>query len=564
MSTTEIVLACLLSQAGLSVDEVRTTTRGLLQSLCGDQCDVIDVKIKRRPEVPQGSVSPGFDETPRVRTVASEIELTLLFDQKLPKPYRDFVADRVKQRVGEVGLPVLVTQNVRPFPEPPAPPPEPAPAPVPQPPAPPPVIVQPPPAPAPIPEPVKPDLEAALWLKLIEALPLLLGFGLLAWLVLRVLRRFENLLDAQQRPQNDETPTFTPEVVDPEPAPVKTAAPLPPPSLEELAADLRRFRGSTRRLFRRLLLKGDHESVARAVSLLGDFVVQDLSHDPEIKKTLNDAGARTAELLRTAITDEERDETLRTLQAELVADRVAHRSQDVRADLEPLLGWSPESFAAFVNRLDRRLQIVALRHAPGHLTEAYLRGLTPDGRSSMVRRLLEDPAAAPSELEVLAETIGAQGQAALVGGYEADHLIQLLDALPATEQEALVASLEVSRPDYVRRNLGVLPVESALLRVPVSALEVAWSRVSVTDWIDYLRAAPETIRERALASCPKRLRPQVEDELNLRVAADPSKAAAARRQIVEIALTAAPALGTGAGREVTVVERKGRPSREES
>src|SRR5688572_15388808 len=116
--------------------------------MCSDQCDVIDVKLRQKRVAPPGSGAPGFDDTPSAKLVPADVELTLLFDQKLTKPYRDFVADRVKQRVSELGLPVLIQQQVRTFPEPPPPPIEPLP-PMPQYPPPQPVIVQPPPPQAP-------------------------------------------------------------------------------------------------------------------------------------------------------------------------------------------------------------------------------------------------------------------------------------------------------------------------------------------------------------------------------------------------------------------------------
>jgi hypothetical protein len=547
VSTTELALAVLIALAAQdkpapSVDEIRTETRGLLQTMCGDQCDVIDVKIRQKRVAPPGSGAPGFDDAPQSKTVPGDVELTLLFDQKLTKPYRDFVADRVKQRVAELGLPVLIQQQVRSFPAPPPPPIEPLP-PLPQYPPPQPVIVQPPPPPPPpapeIAKPAQPDLQQALLLRLIEALPLLLLFGLLAWMVMRVMKRMENL--AMGRPlQNEDDEVLTPEIVEESRPPSTKAMTIPPPRTDELAGDLNRYRGSTRRIFRRLLMAGEYDTVARSVALLGDFVVQDLSHDPMVRRALGAAGQRTSEILRNPITEDEKEELLRTVHAELVADRVAHRSDDVRDELEALLSWGPEAFAAMMSKLDRRLGVVLLRHAPGHLTESYLKGLSPSERAKRVREVLEAPAAEPEELDVLAESIESQAQSALVGGYEADHIVDLLDALPADEQDALVSNLESTRPDYVRRNLGQLPVESSLLRVPEPALGSAWVVVPVEDWIAYLRVAPEAIRIRALAACPARLRDGVENELSLRVAADPDRATRARRRIIQAALQAAP------------------------
>jgi flagellar motor switch protein FliG len=526
----------LAAQAAPTVDQIRSEARSLLQSMCGDQCDVVEVSIRQRRVAPASGGSPGFEDGQDPRVAPSDVQLSLLFDSNLDKRYRDFVSERVRQRIAELGLPVLVRQQAEPFPTRPEPPVEPPPPPVwPVPPPPPPVVVQPPIPPPPAPTP-KTDLSDALLLRLIEALPLLLSFVLLAFLVIAVLRRMEAIAAAARAPRDDDVPTLTPEVVESEPP---RGATLPPPTKDELSRDLERHRGSTRRVFRRLLTAGDYDTVARSVALLGDFVVQDVSFDPALRRELAAAGTRTAEILRNPITEEEKEELLRTVHAELVADRVAHRSDDVRDDFEMLLAWSPEAFAAMMGRLDPRLQIVLLRHAPQHLSERFLDGLEPRARTRTVAQLLEAPPADPEELDALTESMAGDSRAALVGGYEADHIVDLIDALPADEQDAVLTNLESTRPDYVRRNLGQLPVESALLRVSDGALGAAWVTVPFEDWIDYLRAAPQAIRERSLSTCPARLRESVSSELELRVAADPARAKAARRRIVQAALRAA-------------------------
>ena len=330
--------------------------------------------------------------------------------------------------------------------------------------------------------------------------------------------------------------TLTPQLVDD--LPPRVAAPLPPPPLEELRHGLEQNRNSTRRVFRRLLLAEDYDTVARAVALLGDFVVQDLSHDPDLKRPLIAAGARTAATLRTPLTDDARDELLRTIHAEFVADRVAYRSLDVIPEFEGILGWRPEAFASALNNFDDRAQLLLLRHAPAHLTQHYLKGLTPQARTARVQAVLEAPPASPEEVAGLADELDAQSQAALLGGYEADHVADVLDALPTADQEMAMTSLALTRPDFVRRS-GLL-LESTLLSVPANALASAWGEVPVDTWIAYLRTAPEPIRTRALEACPARLRSTVEDELSLRVAPNPAAATAARRDIVQAALDAAP------------------------
>lgn len=538
------VLSLVLGQATIPTEaEVRAEARRALEPLCRGRCDVIGVEIRTRAAEPRGVVAPGFEDLPAGPRAVSEIRLTVLFDQNLGAAFRSFATERLEERIGELGGPVRVTPKVRPFPVP-AEPLEPPRAP------PPPALAPPPPA-----EDGRAreglreangrgheDLRDA-WvdlavLRAVEMLPILLLFGLLAWLVLRLLRRMEDLVFDLRAPQELPSRPVTSEGVEVAGAPL--ARPLPPPTIEELGEALQRHRSSTRRVFRRLLLSGEHDAVARAVALLGDGVVRDLAHDPEVRVALGDAGRRTAEILRGPMTDEERDELLRLIQAELVADRVAHRAEDVRPELEPLLGWSPETFVRFVEDLeDRRLAQVVLRHAPSHLMEAYLRGLEDTDRAELVRDLLESPPGTPEEIDALADRVEARSVAAEVGGWESDHVVDLLDALPADAQDRLVARLELARPDFVRRNAGRLPLESALLRVPDAALAAAWAKVPLDAWISYLRVAPGAVRARALEACPPRLEPAVKEELSLRVGVDADTARAVRKQIVRAALAAA-------------------------
>ncbi len=473
------------------------------------------------------------------------MKVSLLFDSKLDKAFRKFAADRVKHRLSEVGLPVLIETQARPFPQLPEPT-GPAAALTPPPPPPAPIVIQ-PPAPAPVAPKAEEDWGQIFFRELMRALPLLLGLALLGYIVLRLFSRMENMAWAQSQPPmpEEQPPTITPELIEDDSLTPRTARPLPPPDRDELQSDLRLHRSSTRRVFRRLLAREEFGTVARSVALLGDFVVQDLAQDPELRRQLAAAGTRTAEVLRAPITDEEREEVFRLIQAELVADRVAHRAEDVRPEFETLLGWSPEAFATMVERLDPRAQLVLLRHAPGHLTETYLRGMEEDERTQLVRRLLEEAPADPIEIESLGAAIEDEAPAALVSGYEADHIVDLLDALPAQHQDELVSGLESTRPRFVRRNLGQIPVESALLRVSDAALESAWAAVPLADWLTYLRVAPPGIRTRALATCPERLRETVDEELSLRVAGDRSAGARAKKRIIRAALNAVPRLGAG-------------------
>ncbi len=509
--------------------EVRAQARGVLEPLCRGRCDVVEVEIKTRPAEPRGAAAPGFEDLPEARLALSEIQLTVLFDQRLDARFRQFASERLTERVGELGRPVKVSPKIRLFPDPPDPlesPPPPPPPPEPEP------LESPPPPPPPEPEaPPSPDYGDLALRRVLEVAPLFLLFGLLAWLVLRVLRRLEDLVfDLRAPVPAPAAPASPPQPKAPEPV-------LPPPTMAAVKEGFQAHRASARRVVRRLLLAGEHETVARAVAVLGEQLVQDLGRDPELRPALLDTGRRAAEQLRTPITEAERDELLRVLEAELLADRIAHGGDDGPTELAPMLGFGPEAFASFVAGLDdRRLALLALRHGPAHLTEAFLRGLDDGQRAALVAEAVEAPAGTPEELRTLAEEVHRHGAAAELSGFEADHLIELLDSLPADAQDRLLDRLEAVRPEFVRRSAGRLPVESSLRRVPLSALSAAWNEVPLEAWIAYLRVAPADIRARAFDACPNRLRPAVQEELDLRVPADPDAARAARRRVVAAAV----------------------------
>jgi hypothetical protein len=556
-----IEIALLLALAAApTVDDVRMETRALLESLCGWQCDVAEVAIKTKPATPSGGVVPGFDDAPAARQVPSAIELTILFDSKLSPTFRSFVTERVRSRIGERGLPVTIAPKLMPFPERPMPPseeerpPKEAPQQQQQPPAP--IIVQAPAAPAPLPVAERPNAMEALVLRLIESLPLLLLALLLAWTVMRVLKRYESFLgppitEEEHRPKQEESPAKPPE---------RTLA--PPPNVDQLRADLEKSRGATRRVFRTLVLSEEHDVVAHAAAIFGEVVLADLAHDPEVRSTLSSLGRRAAEILREPIDEETRASVLRRIRAELVADRLAHPREEVRRELEVLFDLGPEAFAALATRLPARLRVLLLRYAPQHLVEAYLRGLAAKEQNEAARSLLGSPPADPSEIGLLVEAIESERPAALLSGEEADRIVDLLDTIPAADQEKLIETLEASRPDFVRRNLGQLPIESALLRIGDHAIARAFAEVPLDEWATYLRAAPETIRGRALHACPARFKEPLKEELGLRITADPTRAIEARRRIVRAALAAQAAATNGpSGRSLATEEREAHSER---
>ena len=242
-------LALLLVTAAPTAEEVRATTRSLLQSICGAQCDVIEVKIKSKASNVRGRVSPGFDDAPAARTEPASISLKLLIDKKLPANFRTFIQNRVRHRIGEFGLPVTVAADIVPFPDRPEPPSEPQaplqPPPNQQPAQP--IIVQPPAQPAAAPPPAI-DPAAALTMRMIEAVPLLLLALLLALMIVYALRRMEQIASYAYAPEDDAAKAVAAE------EPVATSVPVPtlvvptgpPPSADVVKASYEAHRAGAR------------------------------------------------------------------------------------------------------------------------------------------------------------------------------------------------------------------------------------------------------------------------------------------------------------------------------
>src|SRR5262245_10619772 len=152
----------------------------------------VDVRVTRPTALPAGA-SPGFEEmAPGAEFVAEKAEVALVFDSKLPPPFRKDLKNLIKNRLEGLSVPVEIREPLILFPTPrpqPTPPPElpfryppmpqmPAPAPAP-------AAAAPPPAPAP-----PPDAAAVhgipMWLAIVlGVLGLLIGAFIVALLALR-------------------------------------------------------------------------------------------------------------------------------------------------------------------------------------------------------------------------------------------------------------------------------------------------------------------------------------------------------------------------------------------
>ncbi|HXU02966.1 MAG TPA: hypothetical protein VN903_18495, partial [Polyangia bacterium] len=90
----------------------------LLEQMAPGQAELkyVDVRVTRPTALPAGS-SPGFEETaPGAEFVAEKAEVSLVFDAKLPAPFRKDLKNLIKNRMEGLSVPVDLHETVIAFP----------------------------------------------------------------------------------------------------------------------------------------------------------------------------------------------------------------------------------------------------------------------------------------------------------------------------------------------------------------------------------------------------------------------------------------------------------------
>src|SRR6266498_1501970 len=92
----------------------------LLEQMAPGQAELkyVDVRVTRPTALPAGA-SPGFEETaPGAEFVAEKAEVALVFDAKLPPPFRKDLKNLIKNRLESLAVPVELRESVIAFPTP--------------------------------------------------------------------------------------------------------------------------------------------------------------------------------------------------------------------------------------------------------------------------------------------------------------------------------------------------------------------------------------------------------------------------------------------------------------
>jgi len=92
----------------------------LLEQMAPGQAELkyVDVRVTKPTALPAGA-SPGFEETaPGAEFVAEKAEVSLVFDAKLPPPFRKDLKNLIKNRMEGLAVPVDLHETVIAFPTP--------------------------------------------------------------------------------------------------------------------------------------------------------------------------------------------------------------------------------------------------------------------------------------------------------------------------------------------------------------------------------------------------------------------------------------------------------------
>jgi len=495
----------------------------LLEQMAPGQAELkyVDVRVNRPTALPAGA-SPGFEEmAPGAEFVAEKAEVSLVFDSKLPAPFRKDLKNLIKNRLEGLGVPLEIRESVIPFPTPRPQPTTPPEMPFRYPPMPQMQQPQPPQAtPVPPPAPAAPPPDASgiargipVWLAIV--LGVLIGAFVAA---LFALRRRDGRDQARRGEGTDATGKVTP-----------TAAAAAADHLPEVRRALREDRVLARRVMGELLRENQVEKVAVAVELVGPTVVEDLRGDPTCAIPLREAAA----LLVEARPRTDTKEIVTQLHRRILKHRMVGAEDPVAQEFAFLLGLSSERLAGVLAPEPPAVQAAALRYAPIHVRSAYISERSPAERSALAGALAAPKSLSKEHLLDVASTLRSRAadQAHLDAGEtgDIDLAVELIEERPPAEQAEMLEAMRRGDPAKARAVQAALISDQSFERVSDDVLTAAAMAVPTEVLGRFLRDVPETIAARALSALPRTVAASIQEDLSLDVAPTPQQLSEARR-----------------------------------
>ncbi len=508
-------------------EQIERRIAPLLEQMAPGQAELkyVDVRVTRPTALPAGA-SPGFEEMAgAAEFVAEKAEVSLVFDSKLPPPFRKDLKNLIKNRLEGLAVPVDIHETVilfpTPRPQPTAPPEMPfryppmpqmqAPAPAPA------AAAAPPPAPVAPP----PDTAAVrgipMWLAIaLGVLGVLIGAFVAA---LFALRRRDGREDGKRgRADGDAAGKTTP-----------TAAAAAADHLPEVRRALREDRVLARRVMSELLRENQVDKVAVAVELVGPTVVEDLRGDPTCAIPLREAAA----LLVEGRPRSDTKEIVTQLHRRILKHRMVGAEDPVAQEFAFLLGLSPERLSGVLTTEPPAVQAAALRYAPVHLRSTYLAERSPAERSALAAALAAPKSLSKEHLLDVAMTLRARAsdQAHLDSGEtgDLDLAVELIEERPPAEQAEMLEAMRRGDPAKARAVQAALINDQSFERVSDEVLTAAAMAVPTEVLARFLRDVPEAVAGRAMSALPRSVAASIQEDLSLDVAPTPQQIADARR-----------------------------------
>jgi flagellar motor switch protein FliG len=499
----------------------------LLEQMAPGQAELkyVDVRVTKPTALPAGA-SPGFEETaPGAEFVAEKAEVSLVFDAKLPPPFRKDLKNLIKNRMEGLAVPVDLHESVIAFPTPRPQPTTPPEIPFRYPPMP--QMQQPVPAPAattPPPAPAAPPPEAAgargvpLWMAIVLAvLCVLIGVFVAALFALR--RRGKG--DESQRGRADAT----------DGAGKAAAAAVAADHLPDVRRALREDRVLARRVMSELLRENQIDKVAVAVELVGPTVVEDLRADPTCAIPLREAAA----LLVEGRPRSDTKDIVAQLHRRILKHRMVGADDPVEQEFAFLLGLSPQRLSAVLESEPASVQAAALRYVPAHVRATFLADRSSAERSALAAALASPKSLSKEHLLDVASTLRARAadQAHLDAGEtgDIDLAVELIEERPPAEQAEMLEAMRRGDPAKARAVQAALISDQSFERVSDEVLTAAAMAVPTDVLARFLRDVPESIGSRVLAALPRTVAAAIQEDLSLDVAPTPQQIVEARRMM---------------------------------
>jgi hypothetical protein len=499
----------------------------LLEQMAPGQAELkyVDVRVTRPTALPAGA-SPGFEETaPGAEFVAEKAEVSLVFDAKLPPPFRKDLKNLIKNRMEGLSVPVDLHETVIAFPTPRPQPTTPPEMPFRYPPMP--QMQQPAPQPAPAaaqPAAAAPPPDTGvhgipMWLAIVlGVLGVLIGAFVAALFALR--RRDKSQGEDARRGRADG--------VDASGRVAPTAAAVAADHLPEVRRALREDRVLARRVMSELLRENQVEKVAVAVELVGPTVVEDLRADPTCAIPLREAAA----LLVEGRPRSDTKDIVTQLHRRILKHRMVGTEDAVEQEFAFLLGLSPQRLSGVLESEPASVQAAALRYAPAHVRSTFLAERSPAERSALAAALAAPKALSREHLLDVASTLRARAadQAHLDSGEtgDVDLAVELIEERPPSEQAEMLEAMRRGDPAKARAVQAALISDQSFERVSDEVLTAAAMAVPTDVLGRFLRDVPESIAARALSALPRTVAAAIQEDLSLEVAPTPQQTVEAR------------------------------------